>query len=405
MKAKKQQKKTGRVMTTKINPKILAGIGGGVLLAVVILLAGVLIKRSSDKNVRIAFFALSQENVELIKAAIPVEDNINLEYTVLDENNLKTDSLHKKYDLLFTWKGQITDNIEENCVELPSSVFENVPQPLKSSKCVPLLFDSCELAYNKNVAVKNGGNLPVNLSEFTSYLEKSKKYVVSPLVLNGSDDKILLAFIGNLIEKTAGVDGYSDLIKALREGADFNSVLDKKLGKTDVSLKSTLNLLSEWSEKGLIFKGWYNIQEADLTYFAQDKQTAAFFTFLSTHRTYPWKVMNEYESYLLPPKEGLKKTSVIAPELCAVRFSKNSNALRYLKLLTERQTQEKLSDESKLAPVHSRARAYDQQADDVRFWVSGNEFGALPDLYNACFQLDSKKAAEFAQKIREFLVR
>lgn len=362
-----------------------------------------IVKKNSDKNVRIAFYGLDGQYENYIKELIPEEENINLEFISLNEDaNLK--SISKKYDLLFSSKGEVTDLLEEAAREIPSKTVSLVPETLQNKKCLPILLDSCELLYNKNSAIRKGGELPSDFNGFVQYLESSKGELVTPMVLNGGDDRILTAFVGNLVEKTGGSEAYKKLIAELRKGTDFESLLEIPLGN-NVTLKSTLELLKDWTKTGLLFKGWYNLSAADMAYFIEEKQTSVTFTFLSVHRTYPWKVMDDYESYLIPPLFKTIQTGVICPSVCAMLFSKNSNAERYLQIILSKQAQEALSDNTQLAPANSRARSYDKQADDVRYWAAGTKSGALPDLYNAAFQTKPEEFAEFTARIRNFLQR
>ncbi len=403
MKSKEQQKKTDRLNTSKINPKILAGIGGGILFLLLLLPAVFFVKKHSDKNVRIAFYGLTEQYENYIKELIPAQENVNLEFVSLkDDVNVK--SISKKYDLLFSWKGEVTDALEVSATLISYKAVSLVPETLQNKKCLPLLLDSCELLYNKKSAIKQGGELPSDFNGFVQYLESSKGELVTPMVLNGGDDRILTAFVGNLVEKTGGSEAYKKLIAELRKGTDFESLLGTPLGN-NVTLKSTLELLKDWTKTGLLFKGWYNLSAADMSYFIEEKQTAVAFTFLSVHRTYPWKVMDDYESYLIPPFVSTVETGLICPSVCAMLFSKNSNASRYLETLLSKQAQETLSDNTQLAPANSRARSFDKQAYDVRYWAAGTKSGALPDLYNAAFQTKPEEFAEFTAKIRDFLQR
>ena len=78
----------------------------------------------------------------------------------------------------------------------------------------------------------------------------------------------------------------------------------------------------------------------------------------------------------------------------------NSNCKRYLAEFFTEDAQADLSNLTKLAPVHSRAQAYDRQSDDVRFWAASCPGGALPDLYLAVYQRNPTEFAEFAKNIR-----
>ena len=59
---------------------------------------------------------------------------------------------------------------------------------------------------------------------------------------------------------------------------------------------------------------------------------------------------------------------------------------------------------SKLAPTSARAEAHDVQADDVRFWATSCTDGPVPELGDAVFVSQVKRAA-FAEEIRAYMER
>ncbi|MBR5646252.1 MAG: hypothetical protein IKX23_06395 [Treponema sp.] len=404
----KNKNTTNKTKKFNINKKyitIIACSFSAVVLIIILLISFTL--KNKDSRVHIAFYGIENEYVEQIEKLFysQVSDKNNKKYivTILENGPVNYKNLSKKYDLVFAWKGEVTSNLENSAKDIPSKLLDSVPETMKNKKILPLLIDNCELAYSKKTAIKFGGELPLNLHDFEEYLAKTKDTVITPFVCEGADDKILTSLVVNLIEKTGGISAYEDFIESLHRGTDLAVLLDQKLGKNSITLRQVLMTLAEWNRKGLLFNGWYNIKQNDLKFFVEEYQTSVFFTYLSRHRKKAWNVMNEYEAYLLPPADGITETGIIAPTICVMLFTKNKNAKIILDELFTKRAQEILSDGTKLAPVYLRARAYDKQSEDVRFWAAGSLCGALPDVYNAAFQTNPEKFAEFAQKIRILL--
>ena len=357
-------------------------------------------KKKAERTVRIAFYGLSEEYVEILKERIPVEDKIILKMDVLSEGAIDLAAIKDKYDMLFTWKGEITDSLEASSEDIPAKIIESMPSSLRNKKCVPILLDHCELAYSKDVISKTIENMPSSLPTFLNYLNQAKNHVFSPFFCAGADDRILTAFVGSLIEAMGGVKAYKNLIAELKNGTDFEELLDKDLGSPNVTLRSVLDMLKSWPKEGLTHPAWFNGQKNDLLYFADDNHIGVFFTFLKDHRNIPYQTISKYESFVVPPVSSTIEYGIIAPAISCMLLTDNSNCKRYLAEFFTEDAQADLSNLTKLAPVHSRAQAYDRQSDDVRFWAASCPGGALPDLYLAVYQRNPTEFAEFAKNIR-----
>lgn len=360
-------------------------------------------KKKNDKTVRVAFYGLSQEYCDILKEKIPVEEGITLICEVVSDGAIDLGALKQKYDMLFTWKGEVTDVLEESAEEIPSKITESMPSSLRNKKCAPILLDNCELAYSKDVVEKTGGNLPNSFPGFLNYISDAKAYTFSPFFINGADDRVLTAFVGNIIEAIGGVEAYKALIKALQSGTPFDQVFDLELTSTGLSLGKVLESLKDWPDQGYTHPAWYSAQSNDVIYFAEEGHTAVFFTFLSEHRKIAYNTISRYEAFLLPPASSTIEYGIIAPAMCVMLLSENSNARRYIAEFFTEEAQAQLSNQTKLAPVNSRVQAYDRQADDVRFWAASCPGGALPDLYLAAFQRNPARFTEFAAMVRSMV--
>lgn len=376
----------------------LCGIAAGIMATI----SGVKQKKA-EKTVRVAFYGLSEEYVKILQDIIPVEEKITLKCDILSERKVDLAAIKGKYDMLFTWRGEITDTLDASAEEIPSKILETMPSSLRNKKCVPILLDHCELAYNNTVLSNTTGTVPSSFSGFLSYLNQSKSYVFSPFFCAGADDRTLVALIGSLVEANGGVIAYNNLINELKVGTSFDELLDKKLCSADFTLRSILEMLKAWPSEGITHPAWFNGQQSDLIYFAHDDQVGVFFTFLKDHRNISYETIRKYEAFVMPPVSSSTEYGLIAPAISCMLLTKNSNSKRYLAEFFTEETQTELSNLTKLAPVHSHAQAYDRQADDVRYWAASCPGGALPDLYLAVYQRDSAGFAEFAKNIRNFV--
>jgi hypothetical protein len=224
--------------------------------------------------------------------------------------------------------------------------------------------------------------------------------VFSPFFCAGADDRVLTAFVGSLVEAMGGVKAYKNLIAELKNGTEFEELLDKDLGSPNVTLRSVLDMLKSWPKEGLTHPAWFNGQKNDLIYFSEENHIGVFFTFLRDHRNIQYNVISKYEAFVVPPTSSTIEYGIIAPAISGMLLTDNSNCKRYLAEFFTEDAQMELSNLTKLAPVHSRAQAYDRQADDVRFWAASCPGGALPDLYLAVYQRNPTAFTEFANNIR-----
>ena len=381
----------------------------GVLAGIIVIVATVTIvhitkKKIADRTVHIAFYGLSDDKVELLKKYIPQEENIILEYDVISENAFDLAVVKQKYDMLFTWKGEITDTLSGVAEDIPARVLENIPQSLRNKKCIPILLDHCEFSYSADVLKKTGfENIPTSFNSFMNYLNSAKGVVFSPFFCNGAEDRILIDFVGSLVMATGGLKSYNKLIEELKKADDLESVIDVDLDGKNFTLRQALDMLKQWPNEGLTHPAWFNGRGNDLLYFAEDNQLAVFFTLLSVHRKIPYNVIKNYETFLVPPNFDGSNYGLIAPAISCVLISDNVNCKRYITNFFTEDAQSELSNQTNLAPVHYRAQAYDRQADDVRFWSASCAGGAVPDLYYGAYQRKPEALLKMCKEIRDYV--
>lgn len=411
--SKKISKKTRKAMEAasvrraKISKKTLLNIAA--VLCGIVLVVGICIgvhvikKRRADRTVRVAFYGLSEDMCTMLKEKIPQEENIILEFDVISENAFDAGLVKDKYDMLFTWRGQITDSLQASAEDIPQRVLETMPTALRNKKCVPILLDHCELAYYTKTLKDTGLEIPASFKDYQAFLNAAKTKVFSPYFCNGAEDRIMIDFIGALVMAQGGLKAYNKLIDELRINNSLDAVLDVKLDEKECTLRSILDMLKNWPNEGLTHPSWYNGRGNDLLFFAEDAQLGSFFTLLSEHRKIPYNVIKNYESAMFPVNVSPANYGLIAPALSGMLLSDNSNAKRYIANFFIEETQTEFSDKTNLAPVHSRAQAYDRQADDVRFWAASCAGGAVPDLYLAAYQRRPEELKKLCGEVRSYV--
>ena len=386
---------------TKIT--ILCVICGIILIAATCTGVHIIKKLRADRTVSIAFYGLSEEMCTMLKEIIPQEEKIILDFDIIPEGDFDTVFAKKKYDMLFTWRGEITDSLSASAEEIPSRILESIPRSLRNKKCVPIILDCCEFDYSTAVMKKLKNGIPQSYDSFQGFLQQAKGVVFSPVYCNGGEDRILIDLIGALVMAQGGLSAYNRLIEGLRKTESVDSMLDVKLDGKALTLRALLDMIKAWPEEGLTNKAWYNGRGNDLVYFADSKQLGCFFTTLSEHRKIPYNVIKNYESDRIPTNQQAGNYGLIAPAVSCMLLTDNSNARRYITNFFTEEVQGRLSDKTCLGPVHYQAPAYDRQADDVRFWAASCAGGAVPDLYLAVYQRKPEELKKICGEIRDYV--
>jgi len=383
---------------------IISAVAGIIVLVSTICIVRSIKKRIADRTVHIAFYDLSEDKCELLKKYIPQEENIILEFDTISEGAFDLAVVKEKYDMLFTWKGEITETLAGVADDIPARVLETMPQSLRNKKCVPILLDHCEFSYRTDVLTQSGfDNPPSSFNSFKDFLNSAKGVVFSPFFCNGAEDRVLIDFIGALIMANGGLNAYNKLIDELKKVETLDEIIDVDLNGNNFNLRQVLDMLKEWPKQGYTHPSWFNGRGNDLLYFAEDNQLGVFFTLLSEHRKIPYNVIKNYETFLVPPNFDGSNYGLIAPAISCVLISDNQNCKRYIGNLFTEDAQAELSNQTNLAPVHYRAQAYDRQADDVRFWSASCKGGAVPDLYYGVYQRKPEELVEMCKEIRNYV--
>ncbi len=401
---KKQAKKIKSKKSLKL---IIIGI---ILLGLLIagICTGLSIKKNiEDRSVSIAFYGLSDDYVNLLKENILQKENVRIKYDIIAPGAMDLSIISKKYDMLFTWKGEVTDSLAGSVEHIPNKILENIPTAMRNKDCMPILLNHYEFNYYKPVAEKVQIKPSESYENFITFLDSAKSYVFSPFFTNGGDDRTLLALIGILVEAQAGLEAYNKLMEGLKTAQSLSDVIDLELAQLPnynekYTLRKLLDELKNWPAKGLTHPQWYRANQTDLTAFARDNQIALFFTSLTNHRTLNYQIVKNFETIRVPYLTDRVEHGVMAPAISCVLVTDNSNGKDILANLISLDVQNVLAMKSMLAPVHYRAEAYDIQSDDVRFWAASCAGGPIPDPYLAVYQRKPEEFAEMAKEIRAY---
>jgi hypothetical protein len=373
-----------------------------------------LIIKQNRKILDVAYYRLPQAVTDSLTRQIKRSYSGKIRFKVLPEDTVLSQNKAKRYDLLFTWNGAEADLLAGKAAELPASLYSQIPSSerklgiVNGKNCMlPLLYDHYEVSFLKK-ALKKTATVPEDWNTFMQYLHKdtSGKYMI-PFFAAGTDNRTLLAFIGALAEALTGSDGYVHFTALVKNTSSLDTVIDEPFGqlsdgKSVATLRSVLDLIVSWQKDNIMHKTWFNGSDADVASFMKDKITAVVFMPLSEHRTLPLSTLHQYESSHFPVDASVQNHALIAPAVVLISYNTNFLFSDTIRSLISLQTQETLSNETKLSPASSQAEAYDRQADDIRYWAASYAGGAVPDLQNAAF-ISPHQAEIFAGEVRKYL--
>ena len=364
---------------------------------------------AAQKQVNVGFYNIPEsqskvleENIKKIGLGKTTFKNVTLQ-------DLNKDSAVKAYDLLFAYDGLAAEKFKARGGNISSKLFNYLPTSLRRQnepndrKSIPILLDHFEFSYHTGVASKIGMNDPQTYSEFEAFLEKSKKYTFTPFFTNGGDDEILLGLISALIEAKAGYKAYSDFVSAAKKTPTLEKLMTLQLGDSKVTLQTILDDFRKWQQSGIVHPNWFNAKYRDILAFMEDGQVAVLFTKLSVHRTIPYKLIRDFSTERAPIAVANVDHALIAPSLCAIKFSKKSIGDKVIQSLLTEDGQSALSMGSQLGPVALRGESFDVQADDVRFFAASCRYGARADVMAAAFMPGSESAKSLCDSIRRYL--
>lgn len=398
-------------MNNSMKKRIIIIVSIVVVLAIAGLTLGIIINHHNNKALKVGFYNLEKEIVEPLKSIIQKTYAGEIKFTDLSEQNFDVKKISRKYDLFFSWNGNAVEQLEKYSAEISSDCSQKLISSIKTQKNLPLLLNHYELAYLTKAREKAGVDFPSDFEEYMAYLFAMKNQVFVPFFTEGKDDDTLLGLISVQAEALCGTEGYKKLVSLINKYGNFYQVWEQEIGYsstlgTSITLKYIMDGLAAYVPNDLSIANWTNATAKDVKTYASEKQIGVLFSSLSNHRKMDVKIMREYEADRMPVLSVKEDHCLIAPAVCVVNLSaasKKEIAEEILQSLVSDENQSYLSDETKLAPVNSRCRAFDVQADDVRYLAAIAPSGPAPDIANACFQTDMAKKTKFVEEIRKYL--
>ena len=398
-------------MNNSMKKRIIIIVSIVVVLAIAGLTLGIIINHHNNKALKVGFYNLEKEIVEPIKSIIQKTYAGEIKFTELSEQNYDVKKISRKYDLFFSWNGNAVEQLEKYSAEISSDCSQKLISSIKTQKNLPLLLNHYELAYLTKARERAEVDFPSDFEEYMAYLFAMKNQVFIPFFTEGKDDDTLLGLISVQAEALCGTEGYKKLVSLINKYGNFYQVWEQEIGYsstlgTSITLKYIMDGLAAYVPNDLSIANWTNATVKDVKTYASEKQIGVLFSSLSNHRKMDVKIMREYEADRMPVLSVKEDHCLIAPAVCVVNLSaasKKEIAEEILQSLVSDENQSYLSDETKLAPVNSRCRAFDVQADDVRYLAAIAPSGPAPDIANACFQTDMAKKTKFVEEIRKYL--
>lgn len=398
-------------MNNSMKKRIIIIVSIVVVLAIAGLTLGIIINHHNNKALKVGFYNLEKEILEPLKTIIQKTYAGEIKFTELSEQNYDVKKISRKYDLFFSWNGNAVEQLEKYSAEISSDCSQKLISSIKTQKNLPLLLDHYELAYLTKARERAEVDFPSDFEEYMAYLFAMKNQVFIPFFTEGKDDDTLLGLISVQAEALCGTEGYKKLVSLINKYGNFYQVWEQEIGYsstlgTSITLKYIMDGLAAYVPNDLSIANWTNATVKDVKTYASEKQIGVLFSSLSNHRKMDVKIMREYEADRMPVLSVKEDHCLIAPAVCVVNLSaasKKEIAEEILQSLVSDENQSYLSDETKLAPVNSRCRAFDVQADDVRYLAAIAPSGPAPDIANACFQTDMAKKTKFVEEIRKYL--
>ena len=398
-------------MNNSMKKRIIIIVSIVVVLAIAGLTLGIIINHHNNKALKVGFYNLEKEILEPLKTIIQKTYAGEIKFTDLSEQNYDVKKISRKYDLFFSWNGNAVEQLEKYSAEISSDCSQKLISSIKTQKNLPLLLDHYELAYLSQAQNASGLDFPASFVDYMNYLFAMKNQVFIPFFTEGKDDDTLLGLISVQAEALCGTEGYKKLVSLINKYGNFYQVWEQEIGYsstlgTSITLKYIMDGLAAYVPNDLSIANWTNATVKDVKTYASEKQIGVLFSSLSNHRKMDVKIMREYEADRMPVLFVKEDHCLIAPAVCVVNLSaasKKEIAEEILQSLVSDENQSYLSDETKLAPVNSRCRAFDVQADDVRYLAAIAPSGPAPDIANACFQTDMAKKTKFVEEIRKYL--
>lgn len=386
------------------------------IVAAILFAAGIvlgLVLGLKNRKYRIAVYDLPADVSEKVVENVQNADK-KFVCTVIEKGSGFSVDESKKYDAVITMDGLFAKSLAKNGVELPASVYSKMPASVRRAGLVdgkrlllPIIYDHVPIYMCRSATTYSSTEGPSTLAALEENLQAERSAFDFTLLCAGDDDECLYGLLSMVAESILGGEGYKKLAEKIAEKNDFRQVLDEVVSNSrdgvPLSLRTVVNRIFDWQQKGLIQPQWYKIKEGDIVTLMQNKAFAFGSMPLDYYRNLPRRIGYNYSVYRFPQEDVKMDHGLVAPMVVMVSRSKKKPMQRLEEYLVSQNVQGGLSNTTTYAPVHSQAGTYDSIADDARFYAAATSMGPLPVLDMAAFNSE-EKAAKFAQDVRDYLM-
>lgn len=367
-------------------------------------------KKAKAKNLDVAFYQLPETIKEELEKRINDSYSGKIKIVDITGEDFDARKIARRYDLVFTWKGNAASKLERYAEDLPGEWYSEMPTSLRrqAGKFLPIAIDHYEISYHRDKRIEADLNFPQSIVEFQSYLEKMRSYTFSPFFANGSNDDTLLALVSAFVEGFGGTESYNLFIQNTTKKPTLAQTIDMQLSvsgnaKDEFTLRSILDVIRGWQTKGVTHPNWFIAKQGDVDAFLEDDQVSVLFMPLSVHRTMRYKLVSKMDADRMPVFSVRDDHGLIAPEIIGLKLTDYDYFDDVLANLITEKAQKEICNITKLGPVNARCQAYDRQSDDVRFLAASCKDGPLPPLGLAVFQTNEAAKHKYAEEVRTYL--
>ncbi len=383
-------------------------------------------KKRQNSFVNVAFYDLSETLQNSFKNEL-TKNNPKLTYNFINLDSEKNilEQVDKKIDLVILPQGKnsldLVNNLsqkQKNKASLERDILKGATISIQQLavlnedlriSVLPLLVDNEEILLDLRLAKRAKLEKMESIAQLTNFADYFKSSVTLPIVFAGGDSQEFLALVSALTETFSGKDALekaSQMILSSGGNYDFNELCSS----ADSPLYEASYVISSWLKNGLIKSESFKMSKNEIQNFMSMRECAVVFTTLSTHRTIPYKVIQNFESIpsfteqkmtFFPSRKNISLRACTCPTICLVPLSGTKAMQDCAEYLVSNKAQENLSRSSGLVPILAQCRTPDVQADDVRFWIASSSSPVIPLSYSA-FSLAQERDS-FAQGLISFI--
>ena len=266
---------------------------------------------------------------------------------------------------------------EQSLTQMFSTMRQSAISKDKKLLGVPLVFDNLEIDIDLSEFYSSGMQSIATWKDIEEFAQGQKQKLDYPVSFAGADPVFLLDLLGALCEAFDGIDAYNNAARILNQDVLYSTFDAKETAARlffgdDAPLTNSINFLKEYSKKAYLTPSSRQLRHTDINSYIQQRVTHVFFSTLSIHRTYDTKSIERFSSIYVPSQERPTQRHFTATTTYAVPVNTSKKDLtdNLITFLVSKETQEKLSQMTGLAPVLANCSTADKQADDARFWIA-----------------------------------